>query len=108
MSGELAGRLRERVALERRSDGRDALGGATGEWNPLGESWAAIEPHGSGPTAAGEAASAMPRWRVTMRAGIDMMVGDRLHWGVKRLRVRAMLADPMQADRVTAEVEEER
>lgn len=105
--GELSGRLRERIAILRRDEARDALGGADGGWRAMGDAWAAIEPAGTGAPVAGEAIRARPRWRVTVRAGAGLMPGDRIRWRGAVLRVRQATADPRLPDRILAEAEEE-
>lgn len=109
MSGdELAGRLAERIVIERRGGERDAIGGASGGWAAIGNAWAAIAPDGAGEAVAGEALAGLPRWRVTLRATIDAAIGDRLVWGARRLAVRGRGDDPALRDRFTLTCEEER
>jgi len=108
MSAELAGRLRNRVAIERRETDRGALGGANGAWVPIGHAWADLVPAGTGEPVAGEARNMAPRWRVTLRTGADVVVGDRLVWRGRRLKVRRRSEDPTLPDRLTIEAEEER
>jgi head-tail adaptor len=106
--GGLAGRLRSRVAIERRDPVRDALGGASGLWLPIGNAWAELVPDGSGDVVAGDARGMAPRWRVTLRTGADIATGDRLVWRGRRLRVRKRSEDPASPDRITINAEEER
>ena len=104
---ELSGRLRERIAIERLDIARDELGGSGNDWAADGEVWAALTPDGRAGDQRGQAADAMPRWRVTMRPraiGLD----HRLIRGDRRMRVRAVLADPRTPDRIVIEAEEER
>lgn len=109
MSAALAGRLRERVSIERRDSGRDPLGGMNGGWSLVRQGWAAIEPASHGATASGEALAAMPRWTVVMRNAPPLArIGDRIGWGERRLRVRAIAYDPRAPDRIAIETEEER
>ena len=106
--GELAGTLRERLTLERRAAGRDGMGGADGAWSTIGTVWAALEPRTSGPAVQGDALDMRPRWRVTLRAGSGIAVGDRLVWRARYLRVRGVTDDPALPDRTSVEAEEER
>lgn len=108
MSGELSGRLRNRVAIERRSPSRDAVGGADGTWVTIGHAWAGIMQEGGGATVVADARSSAARWLVTLRAGADVTVGDRLIWRGRRMRVRRRSEDPALPDRFTVDVEEER
>lgn len=107
MSGELAGALRERVELQRRDGARDAIGGAVGDWVPLGMAWAAIEFDRAGAGVVADVADARPWWRVTMRAR-DILVGDRMLWGGRMLAVRSVERDPRFPDRVRVRAEEAR
>lgn len=106
--GELTGRLRSRVTIERREPLRDALGGASGEWGAIGNAWAELVPDGTGAAQVGDARSMAPRWRVTLRAGPVVAIGDRLVWRGRRLRVRQRIEDPGLPDRITINAEEER
>lgn len=106
--GELSGRLRSRVAIERRDAARDTLGGANGGWSPVGNAWAELVPDGTGGAIAGDARSMATRWQVTLRAGPDVTIGDRLIWRGRRLRVRGRIDDPGLPDRITINAEEER
>jgi len=108
MSGELAGRLRNRVAIERRGTDRGALGEASGGWVATGHAWADLAPAGTGEPVAGEARNMAPRWRVTLRNGAAVAIGDRLVWRGRKLRVRRRIEDPALPDRFTIEAEEER
>lgn len=105
--GELTGRLRERVTIERREAGRDAIGGATGEWRAVGDAWAAIEPDGKSALVEADAIRARVRWAVTLRSGADLIIDDRIIWRGTPLRVRSVTRDPRTPDRIDAEAEEE-
>lgn len=105
MSGDYAGRLRERVALLRAGAARDALGAGDGAWEAIALVWAGVEPEGRGPLFSGEARSAQPLWRVTMRP-CAVAVGDRIERVDGVLAVREVRRDPRQPDRVVAIGEE--
>lgn len=104
---ELAGRLSERIVIERRDPARDAAGGATGAWTEVGRAWAALEPAANGAVVEGEGLRARLRWTVTLRGEADVRIDDRLIWRGNRLRVRRVIADPRAPDRLVAESEEE-
>lgn len=109
MTAELAGRLRTRVIIERRENGRDAIGAANGDWITMRNAWVEIAPETVGPIAQADARSAMPRWTVTMRFEAPLpTIGDRMLWSGRKLRVRAVIADPRTSDRLTLSMEEER
>lgn len=104
---ELAGRLRERIAIERRDPARDATGGAAGEWLGVGQAWAAIEPVGRVAAVEADALRARLRWAVTLRSEAEVRIDDRLIWRGNRLRVRRLVPDPRTPDRLVVEAEEE-
>lgn len=109
MMGELSGRLRTRVIIARRQAARDMLGGASGDWVTMRNAWVEIAPEAIGPIAEAGAQAAMPRWSVTMRFEAPLpIVGDRVLWGVRTLRVRSVMTDPREPDRLTLSTEEER
>jgi len=108
-TGELAGRLRERVTIQRRNPARDAVAGAAGEWVEIGTAWAEIVPTAHAAQVSGDALAAMPCWRVTLRApGAAIAIDDRMVWHGRMLRVRAIHADPRTPDRITLHMEEQR
>ncbi|MET0270326.1 MAG: head-tail adaptor protein [Sphingomonas sp.] len=104
MSGrdaEFAGALRQRVTIM----GGVAAGGA---FPTPATRYAAVRPDGVGEMVAGEAASAAPRYLMTLRAGVEALPGDRVGWGARVLRVRGVIADPTTPDRIVLKVEEMR
>ena len=74
---ELAGALRERVEVQRRGAGRDALGGLVGAWETIGLAWAALGYERAGAAVVAGAVDASPWWQVVMRTRDDLAVGDR-------------------------------
>lgn len=103
----LAGTLGERVTFERRGPERDALGSAEGDWAVEATVWAAVVPDGVGAETAGEAASGMPRLRVTIRRRA-VLLEHRLVWRGRRFGVREIVEDPRAPDRIVLRVEEMR
>jgi head-tail adaptor len=108
MSGELAGALTRRISILRRAADRDDLGGASGEWEVVAATWAALEPITAANWGAGDRPTATPRWRALLRAGVDAVAGDRLQWRLLLLTVRAVTADPATPDRIVLTLEEDR
>jgi head-tail adaptor len=108
MKAGFAGALAQRIAIERRDEGADALGGADGGWTPVASCWAAIAPGGAPEIVAADALSAMPRWSVTVRSGVDVLPGDRINWKGRMMAVRRIEADPRTPDRMTMMAEENR
>jgi head-tail adaptor len=96
-----AGTLRERVVLQRRTATQDALGGQEDDWTVIDVVWASVRPAGHGPFHAGDAASAMPVLRVTLRP-CDVRVGDRIERIHGFITAREVIVDPALPDRVVA------
>ncbi len=108
MSG-FAGRLRDRVTIERQDAGRDALGGANGGWSEVRSAWAAVVPGQTGAPVRAGARDALPNWLVTIRAeGAVPMLGDHVLWKGRRLRVRLIGEDQRRPDRLVLGTEEQR
>jgi head-tail adaptor len=108
MTGEFAGTLREQVIIEAPGRVQTAAGLQDGSWAVVGETFAQIVPEGAGLDVEASALSALPRYRVTMRFGPDVLPGYRLLWGQQVLFVRQALFDPRRPDRVTLRCEEGR
>jgi head-tail adaptor len=110
MSGaEFAGTLTERVCLQRRSGGRDDLGGADGAWSAGVTVWASMASVTPAAWGQGDRPNAAPRWRATIRAiGAGVLPGDRLTWRGQPYAVRSIEADPAAPDRLLLTVEEDR
>lgn len=97
MSGELAGRLSERVTLELWQGGSDDLGAATGAWILQGDRWASIRPIELAPSAEADSRSSRRRYQVTLRSEPRLSLLHRLRWRdevLALLRVEADLALP--------------
>ena len=108
MSGELAGRLDQRIAIERPSTARTESGLQTAGWELVARCLAAIEPEGAGAESQAMALSAMPRFRVTLRVRDDVTVGHRLLWKERVLTVRQRIDDPRLKDRMVLRCEDAR
>ena len=108
MSAELAGRLNQRIVIERPSAVRTDSGLQAAGWDQVARCLAAIEPEGAGPETEGMALSAMPRFRVTLRPRGDVSVGQRLLWGGRVLAIRQRIDDPRLGDRMVLRCEESR
>ena len=94
MSGaEFAGSLRDRITVERVSAQRDALGAASDETSIIGTFWAAVETDGTGSVSDAESRSAPQRWRFTLRQTGEVMPGDRIIWGARKLTILTAAAD---------------
>lgn len=108
MGGEIAGRLKQRIRIERRVHAPDGAGGSHEIWRPVGEHWAEMRPVDSLNMSAVVADTRVTarRWRVLMRAGIEVALGMRLRWQGLDLRVTGIDRDPQMPDRITVVAEE--
>ena len=108
MSGEFAGSLRERILIERPVSSRTAMGLQEEGWESVCGALAAIEPDGAGAEAEGQALSAMPRFKVTMRPRDGIAVGQRVSWKDKHMTIRQVMSDPRLRDRIVLRCEQVR
>jgi head-tail adaptor len=105
---EFAGTLRQRIRVERPVATRTATGVQESGWEPVATCLAAIELEGVGPQSEGQALSAMPKLRVTIRRRQGIAIDQRIRWGARTLMVRQLLDDPRRPDRLTLRCEEAR
>lgn len=108
MNGEFAGTLKERILIERPSSERTAMGLQISGWEMLARCLAAIEPEGAGPEAEAQALSAMPRFRVSIRARDGIAIDQRITWGKRMLMIRQLVDDPRRRERIVMRCEEVR
>lgn len=105
---ELAGTLRERILIERPTTTRTATGLQESGWETVARCYAAIRLEGVGPQAEGQALSAMPKLRVTIRRRAGLAIDQRISWGERRLMVRQLLDDPTYPAQLVLRCEEVR
>lgn len=103
---EFAGLLRSRIEIWERSGERLPTGVTTDSWTLVAKCLARIEPEGVGATAEGMALSAMPRFRLLLRAREDLRIDQRIHWQERKLHIRQIVADPSLPDRLSLRCEE--
>lgn len=108
MSSEFAGTLSERITIERAIATRDAMGRQDSGWEPVCSCLASVISDGVGAESEGQALSAMPRFRVTIRARDGIAIDQRVTWRGRRLMVRQVLDDPRAKDRIALRCEEVR
>jgi head-tail adaptor len=108
VSGEFTGTLNERVLIERLTSARNAMGLQEQVWENLCECLASIVLETIGPESEGQALSAMPRYRVTIRQREGIAIDQRISWRERKLMVRQMLDDPRAKDRIAMRCEEVR
>ena len=108
MTEEFTGALRERINIEQRNGGRDAIASATGTYRFDGAAWASVLPLNNAALVAGDSLSALPRWQVTMRKREGMSQATRLWWRGRYLAVRGVACDPRVPGRMVLTTEEVR
>jgi len=105
---EFAGTLSERIIIERLVGERTPTGVQQSAWDSVCSCLAAIAPDGAGAESEGQALSAMPRFRVTIRRREGITIDQRVNWRGRLLMVRQMLDDPREKDRIVMRCEEVR
>ncbi len=105
---EFAGTLRERIVIERPSVARTAMGLQVAGWEEVARCLAGVEPDGAGNEREGQALSAMPRFRVSIRLRDGVAIDQRIRWGTRLLMIRQMVNDPRFGDRMMMRCEEVR
>jgi SPP1 family predicted phage head-tail adaptor len=108
MKSEFAGTLRERIVIEQPSSERTTMGLQVAGWETVARCLAAIEPEGAGPETEAQALSAMPRFRVAIRARQGVAIDQRIGWGKRLLMIRQIVDDPRYRDRIMMRCEEVR
>lgn len=105
---EFAGTLRERVIIERAISARNAMGLQEPGWEPVCRCLASVVMESVGAESEGQALSAMPKYRVTIRKRDGLEIDQRVGWNRRKLMVRQLLEDPRQKDRIVMRCEEVR
>jgi head-tail adaptor len=105
---EFAGTLRERIVIEQPVSVRNAMGLQQPGWEQICTCRASIALESVGAESEGQALSAMPRFRVTVRRRDGIQVGQRVGWGERTMTIRQVLDDPLAKDRLTMRCEEVR
>jgi head-tail adaptor len=105
---EFAGTLRERILIEQPVSVRNAMGLQEPGWQEVCRCLASVVLANVGQQSEGQALSAMPRYRVTIRARDGIALDQRISWGARRMMVRQMLDDPRTKDRIAMICEEVR
>jgi SPP1 family predicted phage head-tail adaptor len=100
VSGEFAGTLRERVVIERPVSTRNAMGLQEPGWEQVCRCLAGVVLESVGAESEAQSLSAMPKFRVTIRARTGIALDQRISWNGRKLMVRQVLDDPRQRDRL--------
>jgi head-tail adaptor len=105
---EFAGTLRERVVIEQPVSVRNVMGLQEPGWEQVCRCLASVTLANVGQQSEGQALSAMPRYRVTIRARDGIALDQRVSWNGRKLMVRQLLDDPRSKDRIAMVCEEVR
>ena len=105
---EFAGTLRERIVIERPISVRNAMGLQEPGWEEVCRCLASVALESVGAESEGQALSAMPRYRVTIRQRDGIAIGQRVRWNRRTFMVRQLLDDPRARDRLAMRCEEVR
>lgn len=105
---EFAGTLRERIVIERPTTLRTPGGLQEAGWERVAQCLAAVALDGVGQESEGQALSAMPRLRVTIRRRNGIAIDQRIRWGARSLMIRQILDDPRLPERLVLRCEEAR
>jgi len=105
---EFAGTLRERIVIERPISVRNAMGLQEPGWEEVCRCLASVALDSVGQESEGQALSAMPRFKVTLRRRDGIAIDQRISWKGGKLMVRQLLDDPRAGDRISMRCEEVR
>jgi head-tail adaptor len=105
---EFAGTLRERIVIEQPVSVRNAMGLQEPGWKEVCRCLASVALESVGAESEGQALSAMPRFRVTVRRREGIALDQRVSWSGRKLMVRQLLDDPRAKDRIAMRCEEVR
>ena len=108
MIREFAGTLRERVLIERPVSTRNAMGLREPGWETVCRCLASVALESVGVESEGQALSAMPKYRVTVRRREGIALDQRITWNNRLMLVRQLLDDPLTKDRIALRCEEVR
>ena len=108
MIREFAGTLRERVLIERPVSTRNAMGLQEPGWETVCRCLASVALESVGVESEGQALSAMPKYRVTIRRREGIALDQRITWSNRLMMVRQLLDDPLTKDRIALRWEEVR
>ena len=86
-----AGKLDQRVTLERFGEIEDAYGATVSEWQTVGTFWAAVLPLSGKEIIAGDAVAALTDVRVILRYQPGITAADRLTHRGKTLEIKAVI-----------------
>ncbi len=101
-----AGRLRQRLALEKPTPVPDGFGGAVFSWDAVATLFAEVTPIRADEGSIGEGLGDLVMHRIVIRHRADVSPGDRLALGARVFRIRGVI-DPDEDGRYLVCVVEE-
>jgi head-tail adaptor len=105
---EFTGTLSERILIEQPVSVRNAMGLQEPGWEEVCRCLASVALESVGQESEGQALSAMPKFRVTIRARDGIALDQRISWKDRKFMVRQILDDPRAKDRISMRCEEVR
>jgi head-tail adaptor len=105
---EFTGTLRERILIERAISVRNEMGLQEPGWEDVCRCLASVVLESVGQESLGQALSAMPRFRVTIRWREGIALDQRISWNGRYFMVRQLLDDPRSKDRIVMRCDEVR
>ena len=105
---EFAGTLRERIRIERPISVRNEMGLQEPGWEQVCSCPASVALESVGQESEGQALSAMPKFRVTIRSRDGIALDQRISWNGRYFMVRQLLDDPRAKDRIVMRCDEVR
>jgi len=105
---EFAGTLRERILIEQPISLRNSMGLQEPGWEQVCRCLASVALESVGAESEGQALSAMPKYRVTIRRRDGIALDQRISWNGRTLMIRQLLDDPREKDRTAMRCEEVR
>jgi head-tail adaptor len=105
---EFAGTLRERILIEQPISLRNAMGLQEPGWEEVCRCLASVVLETVGAESEGQALSAMPKYRVTIRQRDGIALDQRVTWDGRTMMIRQLLDDPRAKDRIAMRCEEVR
>lgn len=86
-----AGRLDQRITIERETLTDDGIGGKVSAWSTLAAVWAGVKPMSGREAIDRGGVVAVSKVRFTIRNSIDVVETDRIVWGGKLYNIREIL-----------------
>ena len=105
---EFTGTLRERIVIDHPISVRNEMGLQEPGWEEVCRCLASVALESVGQQSEGQALSAMPRFRITIRWREGIALDQRISWNGRYFMVRQLLDDPRAKDRITMRCDEVR